>query len=306
MILIVLGLEVVIGDSPVGCAGHFSFRVSFRYLFVDFKPLLVIAHSFIIRFSDPKVGGVGGSYGNMRPDSLLAGLIHEEIIARHRSMTGAVMHLGSYNVVYPTRILKELHGFDEHRFNGPGKPGAEDADLAYRVHEAGYILRFVFESRVGHFHPTSLRRYLRSQRIHGYWRVSLHRQHPRTGTGDTYSSIIDHLQPPLAMLLLVLLPTLFFAATLPIVPGLLLILALMQIPMTLKLARATGRWRFLAFAPMSMVRAFARGIGLTAGVLAALSGGGTAPRDGPADRTVAADGSDTTSGCRSRPDKASY
>lgn len=224
-----------------------------------------------------EVGGVGGSYGNMRPDSLLACLIHEEIISRHEAMRTEVNFLGSFNVCYRRSVLEEVGGFDEHQVNGPGKPGAEDADLAYRVHRAGHRLHFEPTSRVGHFHPTSLRQYLRSQRIHGYWRVNLHLRHPRTGIGDAYSSMVDHVQPPLAMLILVAALGLFIPGVLPysgwLVTALLVLMMLAQIPATVRLMRRTGRPRYLAFAGMSFLRSFWRGIGLTAGMIGALRHG---------------------------------
>ena len=57
--------------------------------------------------------GVGGSYGNMRPDSLLACLIHEEIVERHRRMPREVNFLATFNVLYRREILEKVDGFDE-------------------------------------------------------------------------------------------------------------------------------------------------------------------------------------------------
>jgi len=45
------------------------------------------------------------------------------------------------------------------------------------------------------------------------------------------------------------------------------LLALAQLPLTLKLVRQERSLGLLAFAPMSFLRAFARGIGMTAAVL---------------------------------------
>lgn len=219
---------------------------------------------------DPKVAGVGGSYGNMLPGSLLACLIHEEIIERHRQMTSEVDFLGSFNVLYRRSVLQQVGGFDEKFFNGPGSPGAEDAELAYRVHKAGHVLHFESDSLVGHYHPTNLRRYCRAQRHHGKWRVNLYLAHRNQGAGDSYSSLVDHGQPPLAMLILAALPTLAFAQTCWVVPVMILVLLLLQLPMTLRLVVRTGRLKYFAFAPMGMVRAFARGIGMTLGALGAL------------------------------------
>src|SRR6056297_2753122 len=50
--------------------------------------------------NDPQVAGVGGSYANLYPDSLVATLIHEEIVARHRRMKREVDFLGGFNVLY--------------------------------------------------------------------------------------------------------------------------------------------------------------------------------------------------------------
>ncbi len=217
--------------------------------------------------NDPRVGGVGGSYGNMSPDSLLACLIHEEIVQRHRAMPSEVNFLGGFNVLYRKKVLEDVGGFDERLFNGPGSPGAEDAELSYRVHEAGHILRFEPRSIVRHYHPTRLLRYLRTQRHHGYWRVSLHMRHRWKAVGDAYSDLLDHTQPALAMLTLA---SLFFL----LVPGLnrlphllAAILLLAQLPRTFRMIEATGQWRYLAFIPLGFIRAFWRGIGMIHGVL---------------------------------------
>ena len=213
---------------------------------------------------DPKVGGAGGSYGNMRPDSLLACLIHEEILARHRTMPSRVNFLATFNVVYRRSILEQIGGFDERFLLG------QDAELAWRVIAAGYELGFELQSRVKHFHPAKWRSYLRTQRRQGFFRVKLYSVHSQYARGDAYSGFVDHVQPPLAMLMLAALPTLFFGAVRWVMPILIVLLLLLQLPMTLRLVRATGQLRYTAFIVMGAVRSFARGIGLTAGVLSTL------------------------------------
>lgn len=216
---------------------------------------------------EPAVGAVGGSYGNLRGESLLACLIHEEIVERHRSMPREVNFLGGFNVLYRRGVLEEVGGFDECEFNGPGSPGAEDAELSYRVHAAGYRLRFESASRVGHYHPTKLGRYLRSQRHHGYWRVFLHLRHRDKAGGDAYSGVVDHVQPLLALLILAALPMTAWPGLRWIAPGAAALLAVAQAPMTLRLARRTGEARYLAFAAMGFVRAFWRGVGMVQGMV---------------------------------------
>lgn len=222
----------------------------------------------LTHLSDPSVGGVGGSYGNEHPHSLLACLIHEEIITRHRRMPVEVNFLGGFNVLYQREALEAVGGFDECEFNGPGSPGAEDAELAYRIHAAGYRLRFEPESRVGHHHPTKLRRYLRSQRHHGYWRVFLHLRHRSTAGGDTYSGLFDHAQPPLALLMLASLPTLAWPALRWIALLTAALLFAAQWPGTWRLIRPSGRWSYVAFAGLGFIRAIWRGIGMVQGICA--------------------------------------
>lgn len=246
---------------------------------------------------DSRVGGVGGSYGNMRPDSLLACLIHEEIVARHRSMRTDVNFLGGFNVLYRREALECAGGFDERFFNGPGSPGAEDAELSFRVATLGYALRFELESRVGHFHPSSLGRYLRAQRHHGYWRVFLHMRYRARAAGDDYSKWTDHVQPPLAVWMIVA-TLVFIASQFPGWPGHVagsstgvlesasdkvrligpaagwmvvicaMLLAVVQIPLTLRLVRHVGKWSHVAFAPLGFVRAMWRAVGMVQGMLA--------------------------------------
>ncbi len=226
--------------------------------------------------ADPLVGGVSGSYGNMRADSLLAGLIHEEIVARHRRMSRRVDFLATFNVLYRRAVLEQVGGFDERYLK------AQDAELSFRVQGAGYSLNFELESRVKHYHEARWRAYLKTQRRQGYWRVYLHMSYPRHSAGDSYSSLLDHIQPPLAMLslpalLLLILPPVWWLGLVPLV-----LLGLAQIPLTLRLLRQTRQARFLAFGAMGFVRAYWRGVGMTQGLLTYVFGRGRrTQKDGP-------------------------
>lgn len=235
---------------------------------VDFADAACIDSATDQSSSLGRIGAVGGSYANMCPQSLLACLIHEEIIERHRRMPRRVNFLGGFNVLYRRAALEAVGGFDECRFNGPVSPGAEDAELSYRVHAAGYSLLFERDSRVAHFHPTRLGRYLRSQRHHGYWRVALHLTHRDKAAGDAYSSAIDHMQPVLAVLLLVAVPTIAWPGRQWICPMIATLLIAAQAPMTLRLIRRTKRLTAFAFAPLGFLRAFWRGIGMLHGLVA--------------------------------------
>ena len=211
---------------------------------------------------DPGVAAVSGSYANANPGSLLSRLIHEEIITRHESMPAEVNFLATFNVLYRRSVLEQLDGFDERYLK------AQDAELSFRVQEAGHRCRFELPSRVAHHHETSWWRYLRTQQAQGYWRVFLHLEHRGHGAGDSYSGLTDHLQPPLAMVVLAALPLLLLPApwrALPAVPA--LVLLALQLPMTVAIVRRTRRSSDLAFASMSYVRAFFRGVGMSQGTL---------------------------------------
>lgn len=213
------------------------------------------------QLEESQVGGVSGSYGNMNPDSLLSCLIHEEIIERHRGMSRRVDFLATFNVLYRRDLLEKLNGFDVRYLKG------QDAELSWRVMKEGYELRFVFESHVNHYHETRWLDYLSTQRKQGYWRVFLHLRHRGHELGDSYSRISDHVQPPLAMLLLVTSPLAMFDAFgwTPMVVGIMLGLA--QIPMTWQMVRRLGKIRYVMFAGMSFLRSFWRGLGMSHGVI---------------------------------------
>jgi cellulose synthase/poly-beta-1,6-N-acetylglucosamine synthase-like glycosyltransferase len=197
----------------------------------------------------------------MSPDSRLACLIQEEIIDRHRTMPVRVDFLATFNVVYRRAALEHVGGFDERFLK------AQDVELAYRIQAAGWRLEFDIRSRVKHYHPTRLSSYLYTQAQQGFWRACLYRKHPSRAGGDVYSGLVDHTPPVLAVLCLFLLP---FMTLLPVRPAVFascLLLTLMQVPMTARLIRRTGQGWYVLFLPLAIVRAFSRGIGMTAGAL---------------------------------------
>lgn len=260
------GVRVIRGEQRgAGAARNLGFRSAETPLvwFVDADcvaepdalPILQ-AH-----MEDPEVAGVGGSYGNMRPESLLASVIHEEIVERHARMAEEVNFLATFNVLYRKSALEQVGGFDERFRKG------QDAELAYRIRRDVGRLRFDMRSRVKHFHEESLRQYLKVQRQQGYWRVWLYAEHPEHAGGDSYSSHLDHVQPVLAVLALGLAPTipLGIGALLeaPVLAG----LAAAPAPMARQLMQRTGDTRMLAYIPISMVRSFSRGLGLAEGTL---------------------------------------
>ena len=221
--------------------------------------------------ADGAVAGAGGTYGIAPGATLLERLIHEEIMVRHARMGAEVDFVATFNVVYRGEVLRALGGFDERYLKG------QDAELAFRVLEAGHRLRFDRASVVRHFHADRLSRYLRVQRQQGYWRVALHLEHRGHARGDSYSGITDHAQPFLAAALpascaLLPLPGGWTAPT-----ALALLLVILQLPMALAMARRAGP-AMLAFVALGTVRACWRSAGLAMGVIDRALGRGSIAR----------------------------
>jgi cellulose synthase/poly-beta-1,6-N-acetylglucosamine synthase-like glycosyltransferase len=214
--------------------------------------------------NDPEVAGVGGSYSNLYPDSLIATLIHEEIIARHRRMPRDVDFLGGFNVLYRRCVLDSLDGYDESATNGPGAAGAEDCDLSFRAVEKSLRLHFELTSRVGHHHPTNLISYLRAQCRHGSFRVSLFLRHRHKLTGDSYAGVTDYLQLPIALLACLSLPATLTSAGRGVFLSLLVCQIVLQLSMTLRLVGQRGV-RMMNYFWFGSMRAVARAVGLLIG-----------------------------------------
>ncbi|MEK6691947.1 MAG: glycosyltransferase [Nitrospirota bacterium] len=207
---------------------------------------------------------VGGSYDITNPESLLARCIHQEILERHRKMSGEVDYLGSFNLSYRRKILEELGGFNEEFRYASG----EDNDLSYRVRKKGYKLIFDREIKVAHNHQTKFFKYLKEQFRHGFWRMKLYRLHPDMAKGDSYAGIFDFIQPPLAMVILIgAFSSIFSELLLKITGGLALLLVGLQLPITFSVIKREKQISYLFFIPMLFFRTFARGLGMLQGFL---------------------------------------
>jgi glycosyltransferase involved in cell wall biosynthesis len=147
-------------------------------------------------FDGDDVVAVGGTYGIANSSSPLACMIHEEMMIRHEQFGDTVDFLGSFNVAYRRDNYLEVGGFDESFSAASG----EDNDLAYRLHDAGGVMRFVPGAVVNHYHPTKLLPYLLTQMGHGFWRMKLYVKHPGRSGGDNYAGKLDFLAIPLSLI----------------------------------------------------------------------------------------------------------
>ncbi len=234
---------------------------------------LLLAH-----MEDQGVGAVSGAYDNAVDGSLLATLIHEEIAVRHRRMPVEVDFLASFSVLYRRDVLEQLDGFDERYLRG------QDAELSFRAQRAGFRLHFELASRVAHHHERSLRRYLRQQYHQGYWRAFLHTEHKGHAGGDSYSRLSDHLQPPVALLVLGAPASLLFfdpAAGGLLAAAALTLLLILPVGMARQIAAVTDARTAAAYVLLSALRAFWRGVGVAQGFVDKLSRGGAAEEAPP-------------------------
>ena len=111
--------------------------------------------------NDPEVAGVGGSYANLYPESLVASLIHEEIVARHRRMRREVNFLATFNVIYRRSVLSALSGYNEELKLVAGKDGALKAADPRQLQRMRSRLSMVFQHFNLWSHMTALENIIR-------------------------------------------------------------------------------------------------------------------------------------------------
>lgn len=154
------------------------------------------------RFDDPQVAVVAGSYGIANKESMLARCIHDEIIYRHTKLMGCYpKSFGSYNFGVRKKIFELVDGFNQFYRCASG----EDNDLSYKILKTGKKIYFELQSVVDHHHPVRVRKYLREQYRHGFWRVMIYADHPSMTQGDDYTFWKDILEVPLAAAIMILL-----------------------------------------------------------------------------------------------------
>jgi glycosyltransferase involved in cell wall biosynthesis len=216
-------------------------------------------------FTNAAVGGVGGTMVSDDTTNLLVTIVQSEISLRHAGMQGRVDFLGSFNTAYRRDVLERTHGFNTALIT------AEDIDLAFRVTALGYELRFTNQAAVNHHSAIRLLGYLRTQLKHGYYRILMYRNHLNKLSGDSYSNLVDHFQPPVvACLMAACMVNVFHPALWPLDVALGVIFLALQAPMVSQLFMKTGPKIALLFLPLSFTRGIARGIGGFIGVMSSV------------------------------------
>jgi GT2 family glycosyltransferase len=114
--------------------------------------------------ADPAAAGVGGPIANGSSDGWVARFLDTTAFYRHRVRRGAVDYLLTASVAYRRDALVAAGGFSE-------REGAwgEDADLSFRVRQAGYRLLLASDGSVTHYgSPESPRALARELYRYGY------------------------------------------------------------------------------------------------------------------------------------------
>lgn len=214
-------------------------------------------------FQSENIAVVCGSYGIANSESLLARVIHQEILFRHhRLMSVYPKVFGSYNFAIKKKIFEEVGGFNTQYRNASG----EDNDLSYKIINAGYKIFFKKSGLVDHYHTTRLGKYLKEQFRHGYWRVKMYRDYPKMMAGDGYTFWKDILEPPLIYFMLVsLLGSIFVTDALKIFLSAVCLFFLIEIFFGFVIMKNFSEGIYCSI--MMMLRAFSRALGLSTGFL---------------------------------------
>jgi len=206
---------------------------------------------------------VAGSYALKDRPSLLEKCIHYEIFYRHRQMPTFTKAFGSYNFAIMKKILQEIGGFNENYRRASG----EDNDLAYRIIKAGYKIYFEKGAKVIHNHDESFFDYMKSQFLHGFWRMKLYNDFPEFISGDDYTQWKDIIEPPLAVIVIF---SLFFCShsrIFSIFIAALIFLFIIQLILPFKIYAKEKKLQFFCLAGITFCRSFARAFGMVIGVI---------------------------------------
>ena len=220
-------------------------------------------------FNAGDVAAVGGTYGNVNPEYIVSLCIHHEILYRHSTLTEYVKYLGSFNLGIRKKVLEELNGFDESYKIACG----EDADLTYRISYKDYKLRFSRGVEVGHHFPTSFFKFLKQQFWRGYWLMKIFRNHSKRLGNDGYSKFRDTIQPPMYLLILVMIPLCYFKIFLIAWLVLNVFAILIHTPVVAFGIKRSGNYKLLFLYLMLYMRGFFWATGCVRGGLKFILGG---------------------------------
>jgi len=160
-----------------------------------------------------KIVGCNCGYRVMNKEYIIARYIDYEIAKRHSQLVGkSIDTVGTYSASFIKDIFKKAGGFDTNYVIASG----EDFDFTFNLKKMGYDLTFTDKTFVYHYHPNSLRKYLKQQFWRGYWRVRLYLKNTdKIVKGDSYTGIEPQIQVILSSLMLLSVPFIIFNVAIP-------------------------------------------------------------------------------------------
>jgi glycosyltransferase involved in cell wall biosynthesis len=143
----------------------------------------------------PLGGNVVGSncgYKVLNAQYLIARYIDYEIAYRHKKLKNKKINtVGTYSACILKQVFEEIGGFDTTYKSASG----EDFDLAFAISKLNYEIVFTDRTFVYHYHPDSMKKFLKQQYGRGYWRFWMYIKHKdRILTGDSYTGMEAQVQ----------------------------------------------------------------------------------------------------------------
>lgn len=228
----------------------------------------VPARDWIERMSapllDPNIDGAKGVY-RTRQRNLVARFVQLEYEDKYDRVAQErfIDFVDTYAAAYRKPVFSGNGGFD------PAFPRAsgEDIDFSWRLARKGHKLVFAPDAVVYHRHVSSLASYFRRKYSVGYWRALMYRRHPNKVVSDSHTPQSLKIQVGLAGLLsasLIGQAVGRISAWWP--ASIAFVFLLTGAPF---LCKALRRDRSVAIVapPLLLVRAFALGTGLFAGLI---------------------------------------
>jgi SAM-dependent methyltransferase len=205
-------------------------------------------------FSDHEVVGVQGCY-KTRQRGWMARFVQYEIEERYGRMSRYryIDFIGTYSAAYRRDVFMRGGAFDE---SFPLASG-EDPELSFRLSDMGYKMVFNPMAVVYHFHPDTLRKYLRQKFYRAYWRVAVYKRNPRRIKGETYTP------PTLSLHIAFTYISLLIG---PFYPYILLFLLLSTMPFTIRVAGREKKYLLLS-PPIVILRNIVFGLGIMYGLI---------------------------------------
>jgi glycosyltransferase AglI len=139
--------------------------------------------------NDPKAAGATGVILTANKNKLIPRIIGYELQDRYERMPKEIKRAATMHIVYRKKVLEEISGFNEKLKTG------YDAEIGYRINDAGYKIIFVPEAKVWHNHRETLCAFFKQQYEYGKFAVIRYLKLPKMLKGDNVSSFWMISQP---------------------------------------------------------------------------------------------------------------